>query len=100
MGNKIYVGNISSSTTDKDLFDLFSSSGSVLSAKVVFGIDNKVARNGYVVMADEKDFRNAISKNNNAVLKGNKIKVIGAHPIDQNSNYFSNQNRFRRYPRK
>jgi len=38
-------------------------------------------------------------KFNNTVLKGNKIRVARAHSIDQNQNYFSNQNRYRRFSR-
>lgn len=100
MANKIYIGNISPSTTDKDLYDLFSDSGSVISAKVSFGIDSKIARNGYVVMNNEKDTEKAIIKNNNALFKGSRIRVIKAHPIDQNSEYYSNQNRFRKFYRR
>ncbi len=100
MVNKIYVGNISPSTTDKDLLDLFSNSGVVVSAVVTFGIDNKIARSGYVVMDNEQDTQKAIAKNNNVILKGNRIKVVKAHPIDQNSNYFSDRNRFIRFYKK
>lgn len=100
MGNKIYVGNISSTTTDKDLYDLFSNAGNVISAKVAFGINNMNARHGYVVMNDEKDLQSAIKKNNNVVLKGNHIVVVKAHPIDQDGSYFSNQNRYRRFYRR
>lgn len=97
MINKIHVGNISPATTDKDLFDLFSKTGSVASAKVGLGIDQKSNGHGYVTMNDDKDTEKAISKCNNAVLKGNKIRVTRAHSIDQGLNYLSNQNRYRRF---
>ncbi|PIP14711.1 RNA-binding protein [Candidatus Roizmanbacteria bacterium CG22_combo_CG10-13_8_21_14_all_35_9] len=98
MANKIYIGNISSATTDNDLFSLFSLSGQVTSAKVAISIDQKKnAGYGYVTMSDEEDMKKAILKCNNSVLKGNKIRVVMAHSIDQDENYFSNQNRFRRY---
>lgn len=100
MTNKIYVGNISSSTTDKDLFDLFSNSGKVVSAKVNFGIDNKTARSAYIVMDNETDMKKAIAKNNGANLKGNRIRVVKAHPADQSDNYFSERNRFRKFYRR
>ena len=99
MANKIHVGNISSTTTDKDLFDLFSKSGLVASAKVGLGIDQKNTGHGYVTMGDDKDVEKAILKFNNAALKGNKIRVAWAHSIDQNQTYFSNQNRYRRFSR-
>ncbi len=100
MVSKIYVGNISSSTTDKDLFDLFSNSGEVISAKVNFGIDNKTARSAYIVMSNDKDVQKAIDKNDRVLLKGNHIKVIKAHPIDQNNDYFSNGGRSRKFHKK
>lgn len=100
MTNKIYVGNISSTTTEKDLFTLFSKSGEVTSVKVAMGIDSKNnAGYAYVVMNDDKDAEKAVMKLSNSVLNGNKIRVVKAHSIDQNENYFSNQNRFRRYRR-
>ncbi len=96
MVNKIYIGNISPKTTDKDLLDLFSKAGEVVSVKIVQGmnlIDN--ARHGYVVMKNTEEMRKAISKYNNCDLKGNKIRVVIAHSIDQNENFFANQNRYR-----
>ena len=97
MTNKIYVGNISVSTTDKDLFDLFSLVGQVVSANLILGIDRKRhAGYGYVTMNEEEDSKKAITKYNNTVLKGNRLKVIRAHSIDQKENFFASQNRFRR----
>ncbi len=97
MTNKIYIGNISRLTMDKDLLDLFSPLGHVISARVVVGMDGKTNTGyGYVVMSNDKEVRDAIIKLNNTVLKGNTIRVIEAHPIDQDSNYLSRRNRFRR----
>ncbi len=96
MANKIHVGNISSTTTDKDLSDLFSKSGPVASAKVSLGIDKKNTGHGYVAMSDDKDMEKAISELHNAVLKGNRIRVARDHSADQNQNYSSYQNRYRR----
>lgn len=100
MTPKIYVGNISETTTDKDLYELFSKSGSVISAKVSFGINNENARHGYVLMAGDEEAKKALTDNKNTVLKGNRLKVMFAHPIDQDSNFFSNQNRYRRFYKK
>lgn len=97
MINKIHVGNISSSTTDKDLFDLFSQSGAVALAKVSLGIDKKTTGHGYVMMSDDKDIEKAISKLHNAVLKGNRIRVARDHLMGQNQNYPSYRNRYRRF---
>ena len=100
MSDKIYVGNISSTTTDVDLFNLFSKTGGVFSAKISMGANNKKTQYGYVIMENEIDVEKAIKVNNNFVLKGSRLIVIKAHPIDQNSSYFSNQNRYRRFQRR
>lgn len=97
MPNKIYVGNISSTTTDKDLFDLFNQYGSVVSVKVIFGIDNQNTRHGYVMMSEKDDVQKVINKTNNVTLKGTRIRVVKAHPIDQKDDYFSSQNRYRQF---
>lgn len=100
MVNKLYISNISEATTDKDLLELFSNSGEVISARVILDINNEKTRRGYVVMRNDEEAIKAITKNNNATLKGNKIKVMKAHPIDQDANYFSNQSRPRFYRKK
>lgn len=88
MNNKIYIGNISPTTTDKDLFDLFSNAGTVISAKITFGINNEESRHGFVVMTDERQTEAAISKNKNVILKGNRLMIIKAHSIDQDAGLF------------
>ncbi len=96
MANKIYVGNISELTTEKDLVDLFSLSGQVISTKVVLGINQKNI-GGYITMSEEADMEKAILKYNNTLLKGNRITVTRAHSIDQEGHYFPNPNsKFRR----
>lgn len=97
MVNKLYVGNISPTTTDKDLFDLFGNYGKVISAKITFGIDNQNTRHGYIVMSDDSDIQNVIKKSNNVSLKGNRIRVVNVHPIDQKEDFFSSQNRYRQF---
>lgn len=91
---KIYVGKISSLTTDQNLFDHFSSAGKVVSATISKSINPQVhAGYGYVLMADDKETNLAIQKLNNSVLNGNRIVVIKAHPIDQEKNRYY----YRRY---
>ncbi len=99
MSSKIYVGNISATTSEKDLLDLFSSYGEIMSVRITFGIDNQNTRRGYITMNDDAAAKNAIEKTNNTSLKGNKIKVVRAHPIDQKDDYFANQVRSRSYQR-
>jgi len=98
MANKIFVGNISQDTSEKDLLELFSKLGNVLSVKIALGTNGKKIGRGYVVMSEAKDMEKAITKNNNALLKGNHIVVVKAHVIDQDSNFvFRQQSRFSRY---
>lgn len=100
MTNKIYVSNISPSTTDKDLFGLFSNSGEVISVKINFGIDNKTIKSVYIIMNSEENMQKAVSKNNNVILNGSRIKVVKAHPIDQNNSYISMRNRSYKFYKK
>lgn len=94
MVKKIYVGKISSSTTDQKLFEHFYQVGKVISATIIKGIDqNKHAGYGYVVMGSEKEMEEAIRKLNNSILDGNHIWVTEAHPIDQEKKQYY----YRRY---
>lgn len=83
MAKKIFVGKISSKTSDQKLFDHFSQAGKVISAVMTKNINQENSDHGYVVMSNEKETEDAISKLNNTVLDGNHIKVIEAHPMDQ-----------------
>ena len=100
MSNKIYIGNLPASATKEDLIKLFSPHGQIISAQVVLGMDRKKnAGYGYVSMSNDREVNNAILKINRTVLKGNTIRVIEAHPIDQDRNYLSKRNRFNRFNR-
>jgi len=93
MLKKIYIGKISSITTDKKLFNHFSQVGRVISATIVQGISpEKHAGYGYVVMSNENEKEVAISKLNNSILDSNRILVVEAHFIDQEKQYY-----YRRY---
>jgi RNA recognition motif-containing protein len=84
MAKKIYVGRISSTTTDKNLFDHFSQVGKVIAAKISLGINaGKNAGYGYVTMGSDHETEEAIKRLNNSKLEGNSIKVMEAHYLDQ-----------------
>ncbi len=84
MSNKIYIGKISSTTTEKQLFDHFSQIGKVVSATIVQGINpNKHSGYGYVIMSSEKEVQTAISKLNNSLLGNSRIHVVHVHFLDQ-----------------
>jgi RNA recognition motif-containing protein len=97
---KLFVGNISSTTSDKDLTDLFGTVAGFVSAKISFGVNNENSRSGYVVMKDDDEAKKAIAKFNNQSLNGNRLRVMKAHPIDQKSDFFANQHRPRNYYKK
>ena len=98
MSQKIYAGNLSTSTTDSNIFDHFSKIGKVYSVELAKGIDGKTnVGYGYVTMGSEKDMEEAINKLNNSKLDGNNIRVVKAHPLD-NGYVFRNE-RTRRFKR-
>ena len=60
-GNKLYVGNLSYSTKENELTDLFSTYGQVVSAKI---IENKGF--GFVEMGSSEEAQAALDALNNA----------------------------------
>lgn len=91
MANKIYVGRISSVTTEKQLFDHFSQIGVVITATITKGMDpHKHSGHGYVIMASEKDMQMAIRKLNNSLLDNSRILVVQAHFLDQERKQYHN----------
>jgi len=78
---KLYVGNLSYSTTDSGLETLFATVGKVLSASVV--MDRETGRSkgfGFVEMADQAGAQAAIDQLNGKELDGRTIKVAEAKP--------------------
>ena len=84
MAKKIYVGRLSYSTTDEMLYKHFSQVGNVQSAKVGKSMNPQTnSGNGYVMMSNDKETEKAITELNNSILDGICIRVVEAHPIDQ-----------------
>jgi RNA recognition motif-containing protein len=78
---KLYVGNLSYSTSDSGLEALFATVGHVLSASVV--MDRETGRSkgfGFVEMADAAAAQAAIDQLNGKELDGRAIKVAEAKP--------------------
>ncbi|KAA6368513.1 MAG: putative polyadenylate-binding protein 1, partial [Streblomastix strix] len=70
----IFVSNLPQGFQTKELHDLFSDSGNIISARV--SEDNeKNSINGYIQFKTQEDADSAISKHNEAMIKENKIKV-------------------------
>lgn len=96
MSNIVYVGKISSDTTEENLNTLFSAIGEVISInltrKIGFKQNNDSA---YITMKSETVAKDAISQLNNKLLDGSRIKVTEIHSVDQKGHTF-----FSRYQRR
>ena len=76
MPTKLYVGNLSFTTTDSDLHGLFATQGEVVSATVVH--DSQTGRSrgfGFVEMAQPEDARQAIENLDQAEFMGRTLRV-------------------------
>lgn len=78
---KLYVGNLSYSTTEEELKELFSSCGTVESARVI--TDRYTGRSkgfGFVEMPESDEARKAIETLNGKVVGERSIVVNEARP--------------------
>jgi cold-inducible RNA-binding protein len=76
MGKRLYVGNLSFSTTEADLRDLLSQSGTVTDAKLVMDRDTGRPRGfGFVEMSTEAEAATAISNLNGREFQGRALTV-------------------------
>ncbi len=78
---RIYVGNLSYSTTDDTLSALFANYGKVSSANVI--VDRETGRSrgfGFVEMEDDNEARAAISALNGQDFEGRDLNVNEARP--------------------
>jgi RNA recognition motif-containing protein len=81
MGKKIFVGNLSFSTTSADLEALFSQMGTCESATVVTDRDTGRSRGfGFVEMSSSGEAEKAIASLNGRDLGGRQINVSEAKP--------------------
>ena len=81
MPKKLYVGNLSYSTTEDDLREAFAKIGEVESATLI--IDQMSGRSkgfGFVEMASDEDAAKAISELNGTTLIDRTITVNEARP--------------------
>lgn len=78
---KIYVGNLSYSTTSDDLRPLFEEFGSVESAEVVMDRNTNRSRGfGFVEMSDGEEAKAAIAAINGKDVDGRPLNVSEARP--------------------
>lgn len=81
MNNKLYVSNLPYSVTDQSLGQMFSTYGSVLSAKII--IDKMSGRSkgfGFVEMETEQQAADALEKLNGQEINGRRLNVAIARP--------------------
>jgi RNA recognition motif-containing protein len=80
---KLYVGNLSFSTSDADLNNLFARTGTVESARVVTDRDSGQSRGfGFVEMSSRSEGESAITALNGKEVNGRMLKVNEAKPME------------------
>lgn len=73
---RVYVGNLASSVTSRDLLEHFSRAGGAVSALAVTDAGSGLCRGfGFVEMAELSDIAVAVSLLNNSELNGRRIKI-------------------------
>ena len=78
---KIYVGNLSFNSSDRDLATVFAEHGEVVSAKVVMDRDTGRSRGfGFVEMSDDSAAMKAIQAVNGKEVDGRTLNVNEARP--------------------
>ena len=81
MGSKLYVGNLSYSTTSSDLEQLFSQYGTVQSAEVLSDRDTGRSKGfGFVQMGSDEEAQAAIDALNGQQHDGRNLTVNEAKP--------------------
>lgn len=78
---KLYVGNLSYTTTSDSLRAAFSKAGNVVAADVIMDRQTNRSRGfGFVEMATEEDAKKAIEMYNGKDLDGRNVRVNVAQP--------------------
>jgi RNA recognition motif-containing protein len=84
MNKKLFVGNLSFTTTDDSLKDLFSQAGVVESVSII--VDKLSGRSrgfGFVEMSTEDEAQKAIDMFDGQEFEGRKIVVNEARPLKE-----------------
>ena len=86
MGKKMYVGNLASEVSQKDLEDLFAQAGVCESVAVITDRDTGQSRGfGFVEMSSNGEAQKAIQQFNGQELKGRALKVSEAKERESNN---------------
>ncbi len=83
MAISIYVGNLSWSTSEEEISDLFSQHGPVLSAKIITDRETGRSRGFAFVEMEREHAEEAIRAINGTMLGGRSLKVNEAQPRPQ-----------------
>jgi RNA recognition motif-containing protein len=84
MSTRLYVGNISFKATEKDLGDLFSQAGEVVSTKLIKdAATGKMRGFGFVEMSSRDDAQKAITMFNGKPFMDRSIVVNEAKPQER-----------------
>ena len=82
MNNKLYIGNLSYSTTEDSLRDLFSQAGTVSSATIITDkVSGRSKGFGFVEMSSGEEAEKAKAELNGKELDGRTIVVDEARPM-------------------
>ena len=88
MSNKLYVGNLSFNTSNQDLIELFSGSGTVSSANIVEDRETGRSRGfAFVEMASSEDAQAAIAALDGKEVDGRSLKVNEAKPREDRGGF-------------
>ena len=83
MATKLFIGNLEYTVTSDDLREAFSQVGTVADAVVITDKMSGRSRGfGFVEMSSEDEAKAAIEKLNGSDLKGRKINVNIARPME------------------
>jgi cold-inducible RNA-binding protein len=87
MSMKLYVGNLSFSTSSEDLQQLFAQAGTVETATVIEDRETGRSRGfGFVEMANKEEGQKAIEQFNGTDLNGRNLTVNEARPREDRGN--------------
>ena len=92
MESKIYVGNLSYSTTEDDLRTLFAQAGTVVSVALIKDRDSGQSKGfAFVEMSNQAEAEKAISMFNGRQLGDRELKVNLARPREEQRGGFGNR---------
>jgi cold-inducible RNA-binding protein len=86
MDTKLYVGNLSYSTTEQDLQELFGQAGTVVSSTIIKDRETRRSKGfGFVEMSSQAEAENAIKMFNGYSLSNRELTVNIARPREERS---------------